>query len=158
MKGISKFINKHKKGCIIGFIVFIAIILIFFTIFFIIPAFGNNTYGDRLDGIEEHQISNSTVKEIEESLQNEDGVINVAYREEGRILNFTIMVENDLNLDTAKGYTKLITDSISKKNQKYYDIQVFFNTKEDSDVYPIAGYKHKTSDEFSWGNAGVNRE
>lgn len=158
MKGIKKFVNSHKKGCIIGVSSFVAIVLIFFTIFFIVPSFGSNNYGDRLDGIEEHQISDSTVDEITENIKKEEGVSDVTYREEGRILNFTITVNKDLSLDKAKSYANLITDSISKKNQKYYDIQVFLNTKEDSDIYPIAGYKHKTADEFSWGNAGVSSE
>ena len=158
MKGIKNFVNKHKKGCIIGLVIFIAVVLIFFTIFFIIPSFGGNTYGDRLDGIEEHEISNSVVNEIEDNIKKENGVTDVTYREEGRILNFTITLEASTNLDDAKGYANLITDSISKKNQKYYDIQVFLNTEEDSEVYPIAGYKHKTSDEFVWRNVGETSE
>lgn len=158
MKGIQTFINSHKKGCTIGVIAFFLVLIIFFTIFFIIPSLGTNNYGNRLDGIEKHKISTSSIKEIKDSLNSEAGVTKVTYHNEGRILNFTITVNSDTKLDTAKEYAAKVLDGISKKNLKYYDVQVFLDSDSDSTIYPVAGYKHKTSDELIWGNVGGSSE
>lgn len=158
MKDMKKFINTHKKGCIIATIGLFALLLVFFTIFFIVPAFGNNNYGHRLDGIENYKITNSVVNDIKDNITSKDGVSKVTYHNEGRILNFTITVDSDTKLEDAKGYANLVIEGISKKNLKYYDVQIFLDTKDDSDIYPIAGYKHKTSDEIVWGNVGGKSE
>lgn len=158
MKGLQNFIQTHKKGCLIGGGTFLAILLIFFIIFFIMPAFSNNRYGDRLDGIEKHKIQNSQINEIKENIQNENGVTKVSYKNEGRIIRFIITTDGSVDYETAKGYTRFITDTISKKNQSYYDIEVILNSKEAKEGFPNAGYKHKTSKEFSWGNVGESSE
>ncbi len=158
MKGIKKLINQHKKGCIIGVVVFFCIVIAFFTIFFIIPSFGSNKYGDRLDGIENYKISSSSINEIKDNLTSKEGVTKVTYHQEGKILNFTIKVSGDTKLDTAKEYAKEVLDGISKKNLKYYDIQIFLDSDDNTNDYPIAGYKHKTSDEIIWGNVGESSE
>ncbi len=157
MKNIEKFIQTHKKSCIIGLMVFLAIVIIFFTIFFIIPSFGSDNYGHRLDDIDKHKISNSSINEIKENINSKDGVDKVSYHNEGRILNFTIKVK-DVQLDKAKEYANLILEGISKKNLKYYDIQVFLDSDDNTKDYPIAGYKHKSSDTISWGNVGGTSE
>ncbi len=158
MKGLQKFVHEHKKGCLIFGGGFLAILIVFFTIFFIVPAFGNNNYGDRLDGIEKHKITSSTVSDIKSDIKEFAGVTSVSYHIEGRILNFTIETDGSVSYDTAKAYVKPILDNISKKNQKYYDIQVFLTSKEDVDGLPNAGYKSKNSSDFSWGNVGETSE
>lgn len=158
MKGIKNFINKHKKGCIIALVTFIILVLAFFTIFFVIPSFGNNNYGNRLDDIENHKISSSSITEIKDNIQSKEGVNKVTYHREGKILNFTINVSSTTKLEDAKEYASNILDGISKKNKKYYDIQIFLTTDDDSEIYPTAGYKHKTSDEIVWGNVGEQSE
>jgi len=122
MKGIQSFIKKHKKGCIIGTILFFLILIVFFTIFFIIPSFGSNNYGNRLDGIEDHKISTSTVDKIKDEIESKEGVNKVSYHNEGRILNFTITVNGDTKLDTAKEYAKEVIKGIDEKDLKYYDV------------------------------------
>ena len=145
---MKNFIKTHKKKCIIGGIIFLIVFLIIIIWLFIIPLFSNNKYGDRLDGIEEHKISSSTIDDIEDTLKENDKVINVDYHNEGRILNFDITVSNDMSQDDAKKLGEVILDKISNKNKKYYDISVSVDTKEDNENYPIIGYKHKTRDDF----------
>ena len=80
----------------------------------------------------------------------------MTYHNEGRILNFTITV-NGVEQDKAKEYANLILEGISKKNLNYYDIQVFLDS-DDTKNYPIAGYKHKSSETIVWGNVGETSE
>lgn len=155
---MKKFISEHKKQCLIGGIIFLAIFFIIIIWLFIIPLFSNNKYGDRLDGIENHKISSSTIDDIENTLKGNEQVSNVDYHNEGRILNFIITVSNDMSTDNAKKLGDTILDKISDDDKKYYDIQILIDTEEENDNYPIAGYKHKTEDNFVYGNEGGSSE
>ena len=149
---MKKFFNEHKKQCIIGGIIFLAIFFIIIIWLFIVPVFSNNKYGDRLDGIEDHKISSSTIDEIENTLKENKQVSEVTYHNEGRILNFIITVSNDTKPEDAKALDDVILDKISDDDKGYYDIQILINTEEENESYPIAGYKNKSSDDFVYGN------
>ena len=155
---MKKFISEHKKQCLIGGIIFLAIFFIIIIWLFIVPLFSNNKYGDRLDGIEDHKISSSTIDDIENTLKGNEQVSNVDYHNEGRILNFIITVSNDMSTDNAKKLGDTILDKISDDDKKYYDIQILIDTEEENDNYPIAGYKHRTEDNFVYGNEGGSSE
>lgn len=154
---MKNFIKNHKKTCIaLG--VFILIFLVFFIWIFVLPLFSNNKYGDRLENIGKYKISNNTVNSVKSALKENEGVTDVDYHKEGRILNFIITIDGDENLDKVKSYTKGITDNLDEKIKKYYDIEVFIDTKGDSEVYPIIGYLHKGGEDFSWSNVGEKNE
>lgn len=149
---MKDFLKTHKKQCMIGGIVFLVLFILIMTWLFIVPVFSNNKYGDRLDGIEKHKISSDTVNDIESSLKENDKVNDVTYDNEGRILNFIITVSNDMSTEDAKKLGDTILDKISDDDKEYYDIQILIDTEEDNDNYPIAGYKHKTEDNFDYGS------
>ena len=155
---MKNFIKSHKKGCMIGGIVFLILFLIVTIWLFVIPLFSNNKYGDRLEGIEDHKISNSTVSDIEGSLKENKMVSDVEYHNEGRILNFIITVSSEMSVEDAKALDDVILDKISDKNKEYYDIQILIDTEEENDNYPIVGYKHKTEDNFVYGKDGGSSE
>ena len=149
---MKNFFKTHKKQCMIGGIVFLVIFFLILIWLFIVPVFSNNKYGERLDGIKEHKISSDTVKDIENSLKENDKVTDVTYNNEGRILDFIITVSNDMSTEDAKKLGDTILDKISDDDKKYYDIQILIDTEEENDNYPIAGYKHKSEDNFTYGN------
>ncbi len=154
---MKNFIKKHKKACIIGGVL-ILLFLIFFIVVFIAPLFSNNKYGDRLEGIEEHEVTKSMVNDVTSALEENEGVTDVSYHNEGRILNFIVTINPSVTLDSVKTYANDVTDTLSKKIKNYYDIEVFFITEEDSDIYPVIGYHHKGAKEFSWSNVGESSE
>lgn len=149
---MKNFFKTHKKQCMIGGIAFLVIFFLILIWLFIVPVFSNNKYGDRLDGIEDHKISSDTVKDIENSLKENDKVTDVTYNNEGRILDFIITVSNDMSTEDAKKIGDTILDKISDDDKKYYDIQILIDTEEENENYPIAGYKHKSEDNFTYGN------
>ncbi len=149
---MKNFFKTHKKQCMIGGIAFLVIFFLILIWLFIVPVFSNNKYGDRLDGIKDHKISSDTVKDIENSLKENDKVTDVTYNNEGRILDFIITVSNDMSTEDAKKLGDTILDKISDDDKKYYDIQILIDTEEENDNYPIAGYKHKSEDNFTYGN------
>ena len=98
------------------------------------------------------------VNDVTDALSDNEGVTDVSYHNEGRILNFIVTISPDLSLDSAKTYANDVTDTLSKKIKNYYDIEVFFTTEEESDIYPVIGYHHKGAKEFSWSNVGERSE
>ena len=155
---MKNFFKTHKKQCMIGGIAFLVIFFLILIWLFIVPVFSNNKYGDRLDGIEDHKISSDTVKDIENSLKENDKVTDVTYNNEGRILDFIITVSNDMSTEDAKKLGDTILDKTSDDDKKYYDIQILIDTEEENENYPIAGYKHKSEDNFTYGNEVVSSE
>lgn len=153
MEKIKKFISAHKPACIIGGIVLI-LLLIILLIFMIAPPIGDNNYGDRLKHESKYKVSNSTIDEIKDTISKEDGVDKITYHKEGRVLNFTVNLEDGVVLDTAKGYASKIIETLKEKNLKYYDVQIFLDGEGDD--YPIIGYHAKGSENISWGNVGGN--
>ena len=147
---MKKFINNHKKQCLIGGIIFLVIFLIIIIWLFIVPIFGNNKYGDRLEGIEDHEISSKTIDEIENTIKENKLVSEVSYHKEGRILNFIITVSSEMKIEDAKALDDIILEKIKEKDQEYYDIQILIDSENEN--YPISGYKSKTKEDFVYGN------
>lgn len=144
-----KFIKKNKKWilAIIGIILFL--VLVFFFIKALLPT-GTSVYGNRLDGIEEHIVADDDINKIKESLKATGHVSEVSYNNTGRILNFIIYVNDNVERKTASTLTNNIISVISADNQSYYDIQVYFDKKIEDENFPFMAYKHKTSSSFSF--------
>lgn len=114
------------------------------------PDYRKSLYGDRLDSIKEHKIDSKKINEIKTEIKELDYVSAVNYDLKGKIMNFVITINKDTSLDNAKKIGNKILDSLDQNEKNNYDIQVFLVTSEDSETYPIIGYKHKTRDEIVW--------
>lgn len=145
-----KFIKNNK---IIVALLLIAVIM-FSTILILIfsnLSSGNDEYGNRLDNIENYPITEEMITNIKNELTGLDKVISISYNLEGRLANFIIKVEDDLAVSEAKNYADKVIEHFSEDLKGYYDIQVLIDSNNDeSEIYPIVGYKHKTSDSLVW--------
>ncbi len=142
---------KNNKVTVVAFIICVIFVVLVFVIkltFF--PNEASAIYGDRLDGIEDVEITNNKQKTIEKALGERDEVKNASCDIEGRILNVIITVNDDVELDAAKGLTSSITDNLEDDQKSFYDIQVFISKDNDDTRFPIIGYKHQNKDGFSW--------
>ena len=155
---MKKFIKDNKKIikiCLIG-LVFLFILLMVWL--FIVPSFNGNKYGDRLKDNNKHKLSNEAISKIKDKAKENDSVIKINYRKDGRVLNFTITVDSNFGVNQAKEFASSLLGEIGEDNLKYYDVQFFIASDEEKDEYPIIGYKSKKSDSISFGNAGGNGE
>lgn len=149
---------KKRKALKIGIIVFLVILLVAFIYFFVFPLFNTNKYGDRLDGIEEHEIASTVIDSISEDMKANEFVSDVNYHDEGRILNFIVTVNAGTAVADAQKLADVIMDKIEEDDQSYYDIQIMIKTSEEDENYPIIGYKSKQADSFDFGNVGGSSE
>ena len=142
---------KNNKVTVVAFIICVIFVILVFAVkltFF--PNEGTAIYGDRLDGIEEVEITDKQQEDIIKSLEEKDEVKNADTDIKGRTLNVLITVNDDVELDPAKALTSSITDNLEEDQTSYYDIQVFISKDNDDTRFPIIGYKHQNKDGFSW--------
>ena len=150
MINVKNFIKNNKVTVVAFIICVIFVILVFAVKLTFFPNEGTAIYGDRLDGIEEVEITDKQQEDIIKSLEDKDEVKKVSCDIKGRTLNVLITVNDDVELDPAKALTSSITDNLEEDQTSYYDIQVFISKDNDDTRFPIIGYKHQNKDEFSW--------
>ena len=147
---MKKFIKNNKLTVITFIICVIFVIIVFAVKLTFFPDEAKAIYGDRLEGIEEVEITSKEQDNIISKLEEKAEVKKAEVDIKGRILNVIITVNDDVELDVAKALTGTITDTLEKDQTSYYDIQVFVKKDNDDARYPIIGYKHQDKDTFSW--------
>ena len=147
---VNNFIKNNKVTVVAFIICVIFVILVFAVKLTFFPNEGTAIYGDRLDGIEEVEITDKQQEDIIKSLEEKDEVKNADTDIKGRTLNVLITVNDDVELDSSKALTSSITENLEEDQTSYYDIQVFISKDNDDTRFPIIGYKHQNKDGFSW--------
>lgn len=147
------FIKKHRFAIITVVIFLVLVILALFAlkeIFF--PNDKASVYGNRLDGISEVSISDKDISKIKKELTDAKFIETVTHTIEGRRLNFVVTVVAKTDLINAKTSGDVIISNLSDEVKTFYDIQLFIKEKnsDKESLYPIIGYKHKTSINFVW--------
>lgn len=144
------FIRKNKFVIIAIGVFLILVVLVFQIATMFFPEEGTALYGDRLDGIEEVELSNSKLTKIESNLKSDGAVKEADVSVAGKIVEVIITVQDDTSVDTAKALNTKVLDSLSDKEKKFYDIQIFVKKDSEAADFPIIGYKHHAKDTFSW--------
>lgn len=144
------FIRKNKFVILAIAVFLILAILAFQLISMFFPKDGKALYGDRLDGIEAVELTDSKLKKVESSLKEDSTVKKAEISVAGKIVEVMITVQDDTSVDTAKGLNTKVLESLSKKEKEFYDIQIFVKKSTDATNFPIIGYKHHAKDTFSW--------
>ena len=149
MKYLKK--NKWVIAPITAFIV-VMVFAIIGIVNLVIPKSSKNLYGNRLDNIEQYPIGDESVSKVKEELMNTGKVTNVSYDLKGKLINFVITVNDDVDRVTGESLTSKILSEFDDNIKSFYDFQVFIKTESESEIFPIIGYKHVTSVNFVWTN------
>ena len=145
MKKLKRLYKKNKVLFILTTIAIVCILVILI---------GLLTSGDRLDGIEEVEISDSAREDIVSFYEENDKVNEASVDLKGKIVYIII--------DVVKGTTKAQAQTLANSGLKefseeevdYYDFQfiVTCEDEKDSKIYPTMGYKNNTSAKVAWIN------
>lgn len=146
------FLKEHKVKLIITSLV---LILFIFTLLGIKELFypdnKKSYYGNRLEGIENHNINQTKLKKLSEQAENAKGIVKISSNIKGRVINFNIQVDETVDLISAQSLGQQMLESFSEDERGYFDFQLFIDSEEtENEIYPIFGYKHKTSTIFKW--------
>lgn len=138
--------NKLTIIVIVLFLILVFAAVQFTNIFF---ASSDAVYGNRLEGIENVKISKNTIDQVKSSFQ-EDGVSKTTVRISGRTVEIILTVNSDVSLDTAKSYANKSLEPFSEEQKGYYDFQIFVKKENESENFPIIGYKQKAKESITW--------
>lgn len=149
-----KFLEFVKKHC---FLVIALVIILVVLIVGIVVAKNlffsshGDIFGNRLDGIEEHKMTNEHLDKIESELENLEQIISVDNNIIGKRADFIIKVKSDVDIITSKGFADKILEYLPDDVKSFYDIQVMIvNEDSENQNYPVIGYKHKTKTGFTF--------
>lgn len=141
---------KKNKFTVIAIIIFIVVAILGYKakeIFF--PDQRTAIYGDRLEG--KVAVKDTTYDTLKQKISENEKVTTVTVRENGRRIDITITVADDMSKADAKKLTDNMLEPFTESQIGYYDFQVFIKkeAKTEND-FPIIGYKHHNSSSFSW--------
>lgn len=146
MKNFKKFLKKNKKLItIVG-----VLILIIVSIILIYKIFFGSSGSDRYEGINSHKLSKSEIADVKGIINELGEIKNIKVYTKSKIIKIIVNLNSDVEFDAVKNTATKVISKINKKNLEFYDVELFVDAKKDSKVYPRIGYKHKTSENFSW--------
>ncbi|MDD3392559.1 MAG: hypothetical protein PHE54_03385 [Bacilli bacterium] len=145
---------KKYRGLIIILTCILILLLVFvFAIDSLVTDGSETVYGTRLEGIEAVAITGDRLVVISTKLKDNDNVVDANTYITGRIVKIIIEVNSDVTYVTSKSIIENIMTMFSEDEQAYYDFEAYVTCHDEEDeLYPIIGYKHKTSLNFNWTN------
>lgn len=149
-----KFVEFIKKHCLL--VIALTIILIVLIVGIVVAknlffSSHGNAFGNRLDGIEDHRMTDEYLNQIKDGLEGLEQIVSVNNNIVGKRADFIIKVKSDVDVITAKGYADKILEYLPEDVKEFYDIQaMIINEDEENQNYPIIGYKHKTKTGFTF--------
>ena len=143
-----KFVKKH-----INLVVFVGVIILTIvggllakSIFF--PNEAKAIYGNRLDGRKKVEIKDDKKNSIQQSLS--ESAKSTTVRVQGRIIYISTIVNDEIDVNTAKSLGLKVIEQLSEEEKAYYDVQLLISNDANQENFPIIGYKHHTNTSFSW--------
>ncbi len=143
-------IKKHKKTIFM---------LVLFAVLFVGAIYlkdilmpdDESVYGTRLDELGEHPIDDEVYTKISQELASNSNVLETSHREQGRIINIFVTLDDKATYKDATKIGDTILTFFSDDTKNYYSIQ-FFMTKKDEKLnnFPIMGIKGHESKTISW--------
>lgn len=141
---------RKNKYTIIAVVVFTIMVFCLYQakeLFF--PNAGKAIYGDRLVG--KVEVDKEVYKTVKSKIKENEKVKEITTRENGKLINISIVVNDDTSIDDAKKLTDNILEPFTDSQKGYYDFQVFISKESESENnFPIIAYKHHNSSSFVW--------
>ena len=150
---MKKVIKENKVLFVLALIVIISLILIGVGLVKYFYSSSGDKYGDRLNGIEKHKLSNTLADDIKALY--ESGVESVSVDTKGKIIYVIMDVSDDVSKVDAQSYAIKALDVFSDDDKSFYDIQFMItckNASEETTTYPMEGYKNSNNTQVVWTN------
>ena len=144
------FIRKNKFVIIAIAVFLILVIIAFQVVNMFFPEEGKALYGDRLEGIEEVELSDKKISSMSSAIEDDAAVKEASVSVAGKIVEVIITVQDDTTVDTAKGLNAIVLEQLEDDEKGLTRDLVFVKKDTDAADFPIIGYKHHAKDSFSW--------
>lgn len=153
MKKIKELFANHKGLFIISCLALVFFLIMLFI--FISMFFGkfSNSYGDRLDGIEQVEITDDKLKEINSKIEENDIVEKSQVRIQGKIVYINITFKESTKLDDAKSVANKALENFEDDELAFYDFSFFLVENKEEDGFIVTGNKHPKKENIGWINS-----
>ncbi len=154
MKKIKKIWHDNKIFIVLGIILiicFLAICTVVVTYFF---GGSETVYGDRLDDLDKHPISETYKSTYSSKLKENEKVSKVDFKSKGKIIYIIISYVGDTTLAEAESIAAESITTFDEKLLEYYDINITLEAPktDNSDGFTIMGAKNKSGTSVVWNN------
>jgi len=146
--------SKNKVLIVLGVILIICLIAIIGVTFSYFIGGGKSVYGDRLDGISEHTISDEVKNNYVDNLKTNETVMDVRFVVKGKIIYVNIDFKGDTPLVEAEGVAASSLANLNEDILGYYDIEFVIKSDdtENSEGFTILGARNVTGSGLVWNN------
>jgi len=131
---------------------FISIGILFYKYFY--AGTSETKYGDRLDDIGNHKLSETLEKDIKDIYTDEESIDKVSVNVMGKVIYITFDFKEDINTDDARELAEESLEKIGEENLTYYEVQYLLQYvgEEESEDFanPIFGSKNSNSLKVVW--------
>ena len=143
-----KFLKKHRNLTVLLLIV-IALVIAFLILKDTV-SFDESTavYGNRLDGIEEVEITTEQKDKVKEALKEKSSSVTV--RVAGKLVNIIVETNAEVTLEEAKAMGPTALEIFTPEQKAFYDFQFLINNQENQTQFPIIGYMQRSRDTINW--------
>ena len=151
MKKLLDELKKNKFTTIVFFIFLVLFIIGWIAFGLVMPKTGKPVYGNRLDGIEKVQVTDTETNDLIKELKEKKYVTTASTNVSGKIINVLVEFEKGTSKSKAKSLKDEVLKAFTDDQKKFYDIQLFItNENKDAKGYPIIGYKNSTDKNFAF--------
>lgn len=151
------FINKHKGLSIViglSLVLFIILLVIFISLFF---GSGQSLYGNRLEGIEEVELTSTFLNDVQTKLKEDESVIDANVRLQGKIVYIVFEVNSEVSIETAKVMASKTLEDFKEEELSFYDFSYIIKwtkiIEEQEQISAIEGYKHHAKESITWSKS-----
>lgn len=154
MKKLKELWGNNKVLIVLGIILIICLIAIITVTFSFFLGGNKGVYGDRLNGIDKHPVTNNIKSEYKTSLESEKSVTKVSIDTKGKIIYIIINFASDTSLEDAKNLAASSLEKLNEDILSFYDISFTLKCEksENSEGFTILGAKNVAGSGLIWNN------
>lgn len=149
MKKLKKLWKNNKFAIVLCTILLVCVCAIGYVAFTYFFGGSDSVYGDRLDGIEDYEITDSIEEELISSIESEEIVNTASLSVSGKIVYISINFVEDTSLTDAQKLAVTSLDLIDGDILSYYDLNYIIYYETDS---VLMGYKNASNSIIVWNN------
>lgn len=154
MKKFKEFYKRNRVYSILMLVSLVCIISILVgVIVYFIGQTTKDKYGNRLDGIENVQITDNKKSEVENKIKENELVNDVKINIKGKLIYVNITLKTGKHSD-SEAICQSSLENFSEDEKKFYDIQ-YIVSNEDKNIeenFPVMGYIKAGNSIIKWTN------
>jgi len=115
---------------------------------------GTDSYGDRLEGIENYPLSKTLEKDVQDLYEGNENIGKISVNVKGKVIYINIDYKVSMLTNEAQDLAIKSLEAIGEDNLTFYDVHYLLTytstTSEENNNFPIFGAKSSNSNKVVW--------